>query len=70
MFKLTDYKKSDSLVIVIRDECQTYSAYAIDDTRYINKINDVSVIYEFWSVFMDDPKRKGIEHKNDDKVKL
>ena len=70
MIKLTDYKKSDILVIVIRDECQTHSVYAIDDTRYINKINDVSVIYEFWSVFMDDPKCKGIEHKNDDKVKV
>ena len=39
MIKLTDYKKSDILVIVIRGECQTHSAYAIDDTRYINKIN-------------------------------
>ena len=70
MFKLTDYKKSDILVILIRDECQTHSAYAIDDTRYIKKINDVSVIYEFQNVFMDDPKGKGIEHKNDDKVIL
>ena len=68
MIKLTDYKKSDILVIVIRGECQTHSAYAIEDTRYINKINDVSVIYEFQSVFMDNPKCKRIEHKNDDKV--
>ena len=70
MIKLTNYKKSDILVIVIRDECQTYSAYATDDTRYINKINDVSMIYEFQNVLMDDSKCKGIEHKNNDKVKL
>ena len=70
MIKLTDYKKSDILVIVIRGECWTHSAYAIDDTRYIKKINDVSVIYEFQNVFMDHPKCKGIEHKNDDKVIL
>ena len=26
------------------------------------------MIYEFQNVSMDDPKCKGIEHKNDDKV--